>query len=66
MLGARDLSIINTPPPNRFPIQTEIHNFNEEIIREAIEYEFQRNGQIFFIHNRVQNILEIENLINKI
>lgn len=66
MMGARDLSIINTPPPNRFPIATELHNFNEDIIREAIEYEFQRNGQIFFINNRVQNILEIESLINRI
>ncbi len=66
MMGARDLSIINTPPPNRFPIVTELHNFNEDIIREAIEYEFQRNGQIFFIHNKIQNILEIETLINKI
>ncbi|MFO7827372.1 MAG: transcription-repair coupling factor [Bacteroidales bacterium] len=66
MMGARDLSIINTPPPNRYPIITELHTFNEEIIKEAIEYEFQRNGQIFFIHNRVQNIEEIEKLINKL
>ncbi|MEA3316367.1 MAG: transcription-repair coupling factor, partial [Bacteroidota bacterium] len=66
MMGARDLSIINTPPPNRYPILTELHTFNEDIIKEAIEYEFQRNGQIFFIHNRVQNILEIEHLINRI
>ena len=66
MMGARDLSIINTPPPNRYPIITELHTFNEDIIKEAIEYEFQRNGQIFFIHNRVQNIEEIEKLINKL
>ncbi|MFC2152751.1 transcription-repair coupling factor, partial [Bacteroidota bacterium] len=66
MMGARDLSIINTPPPNRYPIITELHTFNEDIIKEAIEYEFQRNGQIFFIHNRVQNIQEIEVLINKL
>ncbi len=66
MMGARDLSIINTPPPNRFPIITELHTFNEDIIKEAIEYEFQRNGQVFFIHNRVQNIQEIELLINKL
>lgn len=66
MMGARDLSIINTPPPNRYPIVTELHTFNEDIIKEAIEYEFQRNGQVFFIHNRVQNIAEIEILINKL
>ncbi len=66
MMGARDLSIINTPPPNRYPIITELHTFNEDIIKEAIDYEFQRNGQIFFIHNRVQNIAEIEVLINKL
>ncbi|HRW62082.1 MAG TPA: transcription-repair coupling factor [Bacteroidales bacterium] len=66
MMGARDLSIINTPPPNRYPIITELHTFNEDIIKEAIEYEFQRNGQVFFIHNRVQNINEIETIINKL
>ena len=66
MMGARDLSIINTPPANRYPIITELHTFNEDIIKEAIDYEFQRNGQIFFIHNRVQNIEEIEKIINKL
>jgi len=66
MMGARDLSIINTPPPNRYPIITELHTFNEDIIKEAINYEFQRNGQTFFIHNRVQNIEEVEKLINKL
>jgi transcription-repair coupling factor (superfamily II helicase) len=66
MMGARDLSIINTPPPNRYPIVTELHTFNEDIIKEAIDYEFQRNGQVFFIHNRVQNIAEVEILINKL
>lgn len=66
MMGARDLSIINTPPPNRYPIITELHTFNEDIIKEAIDYEFQRNGQVFFIHNRVQNIEEVESLINKL
>lgn len=66
MMGARDLSIINTPPPNRYPIITELHTFNEDIIREAINYEFQRNGQVFFIHNRVQNIEEVEKLVNKV
>jgi transcription-repair coupling factor (superfamily II helicase) len=66
LLGARDLSIINTPPPNRHPIITELHSFNEDIIKEAIEYEVNRGGQVFFIHNRVQNINEVEVLINKI
>lgn len=66
LMGARDLSIIHTPPPNRYPIVTEVHTFNDEIIKEALEYEFHRNGQIFFINNRIQNIYEIEKLINKI
>ena len=66
LMGARDLSIINTPPPNRHPIITEVHTFNEMLIQEAIEYEVSRSGQIFFIHNRVENIGEIEVLINRI
>jgi transcription-repair coupling factor (superfamily II helicase) len=66
LMGARDLSIINTPPPNRYPIVTEVHTFEEEIIREAISYEIERNGQVFFIHNRVQNIMEVEAMINRV
>jgi transcription-repair coupling factor (superfamily II helicase) len=66
LMGARDLSIINTPPPNRMPIVTEIHGFNEEIIKEGIEYEVSRNGQVFFIHNRVENIKEVQTKINRI
>ncbi|MCD4770204.1 MAG: DEAD/DEAH box helicase, partial [Bacteroidales bacterium] len=66
LMGARDLSIINTPPPNRMPIITETHGFNEDIIREGIEYEINRNGQIFFIHNRVENIRDIEATIRRI
>lgn len=66
LMGARDLSVINTPPPNRMPIITELHGFNEDIIREGIEYELNRNGQIFFIHNRVDNIREVEALIRRI
>lgn len=66
LMGARDLSIINTPPPNRMPIITELHGFNEEIIKEAISYELNRNGQVFIIHNRVDTILEIEALIKRI
>lgn len=66
LMGARDLSVINTPPPNRQPIITELHSFNNEIIKEAIYYEVGRNGQVFFVNNRIQNIYEIENLINKL
>ncbi len=66
LLGARDLSVINTPPPNRHPIVTELHGFNEAIIQEGINYEVGRGGQVFFIHNRVQNIYEIETLIKKL
>jgi len=65
LMGARDLSNIHTPPPNRYPIQTEIERFNTDIIREAIEYEMSRNGQVFFINNRIQNIYEIEALIRR-
>jgi transcription-repair coupling factor (superfamily II helicase) len=65
LMGARDLSNIHTPPPNRYPIQTEIERFNTDIIREAIEFEMSRNGQVFFIHNRIQNIYEIEALIRR-
>lgn len=63
LMGARDLSIINTPPPNRQPIQTEVRIFNEDFIREAIYYESERGGQVFFIHNRVQSLGEITGLI---
>jgi transcription-repair coupling factor (superfamily II helicase) len=66
LIGARDLSIINTPPPNRYPIVTELHTFNEEIIKEAIENELRRNGQVFFINNRVQNLVEIEILLKRL
>ncbi len=63
LMGARDLSIINTPPPNRQPIQTELHVFNEDFIRDAIYYEAERGGQVFFIHNRVQGLGEMAGLI---
>lgn len=66
LMGARDLSILNTPPANRHPIFTELHGFNEDIIKEAILYEVERNGQVFFINNRVQNIQEIQDLIKRI
>ncbi len=63
LMGARDLSIINTPPPNRQPIQTEVHVFNQEFIRDAIYYETERGGQVFFIHNRVHGLAEMRALI---
>jgi len=59
LMGARDLSIINTPPPNRQPIQTEVHVFNDDFIRETIYFETERGGQVFFIHNRVQGLAEM-------
>jgi transcription-repair coupling factor (superfamily II helicase) len=63
LMGARDLSIINTPPPNRQPVYTEIHSFDSELIRDAIIQEISRGGQVFFIHNRVKNILEVTEMI---
>lgn len=66
LMGARDLSIIRTPPPNRYPIATELHSFNNDIIKEAIYYEVNRGGQVFIIHNRIQNIAEIEILIHRL
>ena len=65
LMGARDLSVIQTPPPNRYPIQTEVHTFNEEIIREAVNFELSRNGQLFFINNRIQNLPELAALITR-
>ncbi|HTR28277.1 MAG TPA: transcription-repair coupling factor [Puia sp.] len=63
LMGARDLSIINTPPPNRQPIQTELHGYNEDFIRDAIYYETERGGQVFFIYNRVQGLAEMTSII---
>jgi transcription-repair coupling factor (superfamily II helicase) len=63
LMGARDLSVIATPPPNRQPVTTEIHTFREEVIRDAIAYELRRGGQVFFVHNRVGEIDSIANLI---
>ncbi len=63
LMGARDLSVINTPPPNRQPIQTEVMVFNEDAIRDTIYYETERGGQIFFIHNRVNGLAEMKGLI---
>lgn len=66
LMGARDLSIINTPPPNRQPIQTEIQIFNEDAIRESIYFETERGGQVFFIHNRVQGLPEMAAIIQSL
>jgi len=65
-MGARDLSVISTPPPNRMPIITELHGFNEDIVREGIVYEVSRNGQVFFINNRIENIMEVKASISRI
>ena len=66
LMGARDLSLINTPPPNRYPILTELHVFNEELIRDAVMQEISRGGQVFFVHNRVENIPEIAAIIQRL
>ena len=66
LMGARDLSAITTPPPNRYPIQTEVHNFNEDIIREAVNFELSRNGQVFIISNRIQQLYELERLVHRL
>ena len=65
IMGARDLSIIQTPPPNRYPIHTEIHNFDAEVIKEAINFELSRNGQVFFITNRISGMEELANMIRR-
>lgn len=66
LMGARDLSIIATPPPNRQPVTTEVQTFEEEVIRDAVSYELRRGGQVFFVHNRVGEIDSIANLILKL
>ena len=66
LMSARDMSIIATAPPNRYPIETEIIRFSESIIRDAITYELQRSGQVFFIHNRVENIKEVSGMLQRL
>ena len=66
LLGSRDLSIINTPPPNRIPIATELIDFNEDTIRDIIMAEVERGGQVFFLHNKVEDILSVEDIIRRI
>ena len=65
LVGARDLSVIQTPPPNRYPIQTEIHTFSAEIITDAINFEMSRNGQVYFVNNRISDLTHIEEMIHK-
>ena len=65
LMGARDFSVISTPPPNRQPVTTEVHSFSEEVIRDAVSYEINRGGQVFFVHNRIADIEAIANIILK-
>ena len=66
LMGARDMSIIRTPPPNRYPIVTELHRFDEKIIKDAISYEVSRGGQVFFIHNRVESSRDVQYMIHRL
>ncbi len=66
LMAARDLSVITTPPPNRYPIETNVVGFSEETIRDAISYEIQRNGQVYFINNRIENIKEVAGMIQRL
>ncbi|GAB5564805.1 MAG: transcription-repair coupling factor [Winogradskyella sp.] len=66
LMAARDLSVINTPPPNRYPIESRVIRFSEETIRDAVLYEIQRGGQVFFIHNRIENIKEVAGMIQRL
>lgn len=66
LMAARDLSVITTPPPNRYPIDTQVVGFNEELIRDAISYELERGGQVYFINNRIENIKEVAGMIQRL
>lgn len=66
LMAARDLSVISTPPPNRYPIETQVVGFNEEVIRDAVSYEIERGGQVYFINNRIENIKEIAGMIQRL
>ena len=65
LMGARDMSIIQTPPPNRYPVCTEVHTFDSDIIKDAINFEMSRNGQVFFVNDRISNLPEIANVIRR-
>lgn len=66
LMGSRDLSIISTPPPNRQPIVTEFHTFSEEVIRDAVEAELARGGQVYFVHNRVEDLIALQGLVQRL
>ena len=66
LLGARDLSIINTPPPNRLPVYTEVINFEDEVIGDIINHEMERGGQVFFVHNKVEDIMSVRDILHRI
>jgi len=66
LMGARDLSVISTPPPNRYPVHTELRGFSEELITDAIHHELSRGGQVFFLHNRIQNITEMAAMVERL
>ncbi|MCO5725101.1 transcription-repair coupling factor [Robiginitalea marina] len=66
LMAARDLSVINTPPPNRYPIESHVIRFEEAAIRDAISYEIQRGGQVFFVHNRIENIREVAGMLQRL
>ena len=66
LMAARDLSVINTPPPNRYPIESRVIRFTEEVIRDAVMYEIQRGGQVYFVHNRIENIKEVAGMIQRL
>ena len=66
LMAARDLSVITTPPPNRYPIESHVIRFSEDIIRDAVSYEIQRGGQVFFIHNRIENIKEVAGMVQRL
>ena len=66
LMGARDLSSLNTPPANRHPIVTNVSTFDDEVVAEAINFELSRNGQVFFVSNRIENLTELENKIRRL
>lgn len=66
LMAARDLSVITTPPPNRYPVETQVIRFSEEVIRDAIRYEISRGGQVFFVHNRIENIQEVAGMVQRL
>ena len=66
LMGSRDLSVISTPPPNRQPVSTESHLFDEELIREAVDYELQRGGQVYFVHNKVETIDNVRRMVGQL